>query len=184
MVGALTCPPVTSRSTFALLQTHNVALAKPIADFVVSLGSDGRILSQSAKTEDIKLDTKLAQELQNEEDRPDMGDEQRDDTLQPAGPVEKSGGQLIAEEEVEEGHVSWNASELFVLYSKLNDVQYKWGLVKMYLSGMGGRHPALFFFVFVAGLGICEVGIAAQTWFLGYWASQYNGRPAAEVPVL
>jgi hypothetical protein len=54
----------------------------------------------------------------------------------------------------------------------------------MYFSGMGGNHPILFFFTFVMGIGLCEAALAIQTWFLGYWASQYSVNPPHEVPIL
>ena len=49
---------------------------------------------------------------------------------------------------------------------------------------MGGNHPILFFFSFVVGIGLCEAALAIQTWFLGYWASQYSANPPHEVPIL
>ncbi|TEB16521.1 hypothetical protein FA13DRAFT_800772 [Coprinellus micaceus] len=54
----------------------------------------------------------------------------------------------------------------------------------MYFSGMGGRHPVLFLGVCVSCLGLCEVGIALQTWFLGCWASKYADHAPDEVPVV
>lgn len=53
----------------------------------------------------------------------------------------------------------------------------------MYLSGLGGKHPVLFFSAFAVGQGLYHVALAFQTWFLGFWASQYTDRPASEVSV-
>ena len=55
--------------------------------------------------------------------------------------------------------------------------------VRLYLQGLGGNHPTLFFATFVGGLFVTELLNATQTWYLGYWASQYNGRDPAEIPV-
>ena len=55
--------------------------------------------------------------------------------------------------------------------------------VRLYLRGLGGSHPTLFFATFVGGLFVTELSNAAQTWYLGYWASQYNDKDPAEIPV-
>lgn len=88
------------------LQTHNVALTKPVADFVVSMGSDGRILSQGSVSEALKLDKKFAKELKTEEEKLKKADDEveaHDDVSKPAD------GKLILAEEQEEGHVGWGA---------------------------------------------------------------------------
>ena len=48
------------------LQTHNVAMASPIADFVVSLGTDGRVVSQGTLSKVLAKDDKLSKELAEE----------------------------------------------------------------------------------------------------------------------
>lgn len=55
--------------------------------------------------------------------------------------------------------------------------------VKLYLVGLGGNQPLLFFLAFSIGLFVTEVSNAIQTWYLGYWASQYDDHPASEVRV-
>jgi hypothetical protein len=57
------------------------------------------------------------------------------------------------------------------------------GVVKLYLSGLGGDHPFLFFSAFVVGPILTEIVNAVQTWFLGYWASQYDHHHSSEVAV-
>jgi ABC-type transport system involved in cytochrome bd biosynthesis fused ATPase/permease subunit len=49
------------------LQTHNVAMTSPIADFVVSLGSDGRILSQGTMSKALATSKALTKELKANE---------------------------------------------------------------------------------------------------------------------
>lgn len=53
--------------------------------------------------------------------------------------------------------------------------------VKLYLNGMGGTHPYLFWVVYLGALFVSEVTIAVQTWFLGYWAQQYEDHDPSEV---
>ncbi|KAJ3549276.1 hypothetical protein NMY22_g935 [Coprinellus aureogranulatus] len=150
------------RDRTVLLVTHNIALTRPIADYVVSIGANGQILSRGSVVEAVELDVQLAKEIETEEitlnEAVDV--HTRDDIS-----IEPTIRKLIIPEEVEEGHISWSAA-------------------KMYLSGMGGGHPVLFFAVCLTSLGLCEVGVALQTWFLGYWASKYNSRSPVDVPVL
>lgn len=42
----------------------------------------------------------------------------------------------------------------------------------------------LFFVAYLGALVISEATATAQTWFLGYWASQYTIEPPIEVPVI
>lgn len=56
--------------------------------------------------------------------------------------------------------------------------------VRFYFSGLGGDHKAAFWLVFVGGLVIYEVFTILQTWWLGYWALQYEKMPASEVKAL
>ncbi|KAF8898485.1 hypothetical protein BD779DRAFT_1607278 [Infundibulicybe gibba] len=136
-----------------LLVTHNVAMAEPIADFVVSLGLDGRVVSQGSITEALAKNRKLAVELSREHQALKKTEEEVDST--PAD--DSKDGKLIVAEEIEEGHISWAARE--------------------------GNHPILFFLAFVLGLILTELANAAQTWYLGYWASQYEKHPASEVAI-
>ena len=56
-------------------------------------------------------------------------------------------------------------------------------LVKLYFSGLGGNHQAAFWLSFVGGLVIYMCFNILEPWFLGYWARQYEERPASEVKV-
>jgi hypothetical protein len=53
----------------------------------------------------------------------------------------------------------------------------------MYLLAVAGQHPVLFSAVFFGGLIFNEVLVALRTWFLGYWAVQYDHFPPDEVNV-
>ncbi|KAJ7785923.1 hypothetical protein B0H16DRAFT_1657372 [Mycena metata] len=132
-----------------IMVTHNVAMAKPVAKHVVSMGVDGHIHSHGSISEALATDEVLAEELSKDQEVLDKKVDEID-----TAPVEEKkapDGKLIVAEEVEEGHVSWDA-------------------LKLYFKGMGGNHAVLFFTLFLLGLGLTELCQAIQTWFLGYWA--------------
>ena len=105
--------PVSAPLTRAHGQTHNVAMASPIADFVVSLGTDGRVVSQGTLSKVLAKDDKLSKELA--EERAEMEKAENEvDAVEPddeAAP-KKSDGKLVVAEEISEGHVSWASREL------------------------------------------------------------------------
>ncbi|KAJ7456632.1 hypothetical protein FB451DRAFT_1048362 [Mycena latifolia] len=145
-----------------ILVTHNVAMAKPIAQYVVSMGLDGHVHSHGSISEALATDEVLAEELDKDQEVLDKKVEEVD--ALPAT-ESKADGKLIVAEEVEEGHVSWDA-------------------LKLYFRGMGGNnHTVSFFAIFLIGLGLTELCQAIQTWFLGYWAGQYGEHDASEVDV-
>ena len=75
----------------------------------MSLGQDGRILSQGTLLEALKSNKALLKEIRAENEEVIKADETTDDVL-PEVP-EGKGGKLIAKEEIAEGRVSWSASE-------------------------------------------------------------------------
>ena len=81
-----------------------------MADFVVSLGQDGEILSQGALSEVLKSNEALLKEFKTEKEETTKTDEIVDDVLPEIS--EGKGGKLIVKEEIAEGHVSWSASKL------------------------------------------------------------------------
>ncbi|KAJ6501692.1 hypothetical protein C8R47DRAFT_1193380 [Mycena vitilis] len=145
-----------------VLVTHNVAMAKPIADYVVSMGSDGQIHSHGSISEALATDEVLAEELNKDQEVLDKKEDEVD--APPPAAEKKADGKLIVAEEVEEGHVSWHA-------------------LTLYFKGLGGNHALLFFTVFLAGLALTEICQTVQTWFLGYWASQYSNPDVSHVDV-
>lgn len=80
-----------------------------MADFVVSLGQDGQILSQGTLSEALKSNKALLKEVNTGEVEVAKTDEVVDDIL-PEVP-EGKGGKLITKEEIAEGHVSWSSSK-------------------------------------------------------------------------
>ncbi|KAK0192579.1 hypothetical protein F5146DRAFT_1040547 [Armillaria mellea] len=140
-----------------ILVTHNIAMAEPIAHYIVSL-KEGRIASQGSLSTALSRDRALAKEVQRDEEAMHKADEEIDadeDTTGGTDEDKKSNGKLIMAEEIQEGHISWES-------------------LKLYLSALGGNHVTLFFVVFLSAYILQQVLNTAQTWFLGYWASQYD----------
>jgi len=132
-------------------------LAGPVADFVVSLGQDGQILSQGTLSEALKSNKALIKEVKTEEAEVTKADETIDDVL-PEIP-EGKGGKLIAKEEIAEGHVSWSASmSTFTSSTRIMILSYC-VLVRMYIVGMGGSLPVLFWTVVIACWSLEEIAL-------------------------
>ncbi|KAF7319288.1 ATP-binding cassette transporter [Mycena chlorophos] len=140
-----------------ILVTHNVAMVKPIASFVVSMDVDGSIHSHDSVAEAFANDEVLAEELSKDQAALDKNMDEVDAKL-------AADGKLIVAEEVEEGHVSVDS-------------------LKLYSKGMSGDHALLFFSLFMVGMFAAEMCRVVQTWFLGLWANQYNTKDPGDVDV-
>ncbi|KAI9449922.1 hypothetical protein BJY52DRAFT_1215702 [Lactarius psammicola] len=151
------------RGRTILLVTHNIAMASPLADYVVSLGKDGQIASRGSVSDALKKDKALARELA-ESARAIKDDEKQIDTEGPDETAKPADGKLILAEEIAEGHVSWDA-------------------VKLFIDGLGGSHPVLFWILVVGGFLVCDTLMTVQTWFMGYWAEQYDIYPPEQVNI-
>ena len=90
-------------------QTHNVIMTSPIADFVVSLGSDGRVLSQGTLSKALATSETLTMGFKAEEAELHKAEETVDAKI-PKVPESRSGNLMVAEE-IAEGRVSWSARE-------------------------------------------------------------------------
>ncbi|KAF7340426.1 Multidrug resistance-associated ABC transporter protein [Mycena venus] len=144
-----------------ILVTHNVALTRSIADFVVSFGADGQIRGQGSISELTKRGPLAAQIRENEQ----VMDKAQQE-IDAENPAPKSAdGKLIVAEEIQLGHVGASA-------------------LKMYLSAMAGKYPLFFFAFLLGGLFLQQGSVVLKTWMLGYWAKQYDDRPAQEVDVV
>jgi hypothetical protein len=93
-------------------------MVSEVADFVISLGSDGRIVSQGNVADALRLNPKLRAETEKEEALEKKAEQTVDDN-NPAeekeAPAKKSDGKLMVAEEVAEGRVGWPALKLFLL---------------------------------------------------------------------
>lgn len=96
------------RGRTVLLVTHNVAMTSSIAEFIVSMGNNGQILSQGSLSKALAKDKKLSKELKEEAKQIEKI-EHEVDAVEPAEGNKKTDGKLIVAEEIEEGHVGWPA---------------------------------------------------------------------------
>ncbi|KAH9918376.1 P-loop containing nucleoside triphosphate hydrolase protein [Epithele typhae] len=149
-----------------VLVTHNVAMVSPIADFVVDMGPDGRIFSQGSLSTALAHDSKLLKEMQKgEEEMRKAGEElDKEEIPQVEGEqTKKDAGKLVVEEETELGRVGWRSMKLFVMNTSMR--------------------PVLFWIVFIGSYTARHSLSNFQTWYLGYWAAQYDILPVEEVNV-
>ncbi|EMD39558.1 hypothetical protein CERSUDRAFT_111873 [Gelatoporia subvermispora B] len=147
-----------------ILVTHNVGLAGRVADFVVTMSPDGRIAKQGSLAEVFESDSRLSDQMAEETREVEQAEHAVDAVDLEAPAKESTCGKLIVEEEIALGHVGWSA-------------------MKLYLSALGGAHPCLFWLVFMGALLISEFINATQTWFVGYWAQQYETKTPSEVNI-
>ncbi|KAL4068375.1 hypothetical protein V8B97DRAFT_1975301 [Scleroderma yunnanense] len=145
-----------------ILVTHNVAMASSVAQYVVSLTPNGRVASQGTVSEAIARDDKLAAEMVDVQEALQRQEDIACNTE--VVPMNERDGKLVMAEEILEGHVSWPA-------------------MKLYLASVGGSHAIYLWSTFLFLMMVTEVTNIFQTWFLGYWSSQYDNRPASEVDV-
>lgn len=133
----------------------------PIAAFIVSM-RDGTVRSQGENAREVleddlvmKVDAKVMQE------ELEIANEAVQELSTKETPVD---GKLVVAEEISQGHVTWKSYKLF-------------------LSSLGGDHPILFYFLWLCGFLLSDSIRTSQTWFLGYWGSQYETHDPSEVAV-
>ncbi|KAG6885716.1 hypothetical protein C0993_010889 [Termitomyces sp. T159_Od127] len=163
-----------------LLVTHNVAMTRPIASYIVSLAIDGTIHTRGSISEALSHDSLSVEELIREENMTVKGETE----VETAPLVEeiRSDGKLVVAEEIELGHISWAACKSLCTHVFPGLMMME---VKLYFLGLGGNNPIPFFVMVMIGLVLCDLLNAIQTWYLGYWASQYehHDHTSSEVPV-
>ncbi|KAJ7773843.1 hypothetical protein B0H16DRAFT_1510188 [Mycena metata] len=134
-----------------ILVTHNIAMTSKLADFVVSVGSDGRVHGQVATEKvlaQVSKDQAIVQAV-----------EQELDSTASTEKITEGTGKLVVAEEIEIGHVSWEAWNMFV-------------------SAHG--NPVVFLGIMVFAMVCIMILGRMETWYMGYWASQYEeGKPVA-----
>jgi hypothetical protein len=134
-------------------------MASSIAHFVVSLGINGRVLSQGSVFDPVVQSRLLAAKAENVMEKP--ADEIN--FTEPKREIAKGDGKLTVAEEIQEGRLSVQALNLF-------------------LASLGGSHPLLYWIAFLVLL-FCKFFIYTfETWWLGFWASQYDHSSEVAVP--
>ncbi|KAJ6584918.1 multidrug resistance-associated ABC transporter [Mycena capillaripes] len=138
-----------------ILVTHNVPLACPISQWVVSLGLNGSIAQGSVENFFGPL---AAADVEEEREAIEQGVEPPASNIQDLGPI----GKLMIAEQSQQGMVKWSTCKLF-------------------LVNLSSR--PIIFLCFTCGLFLLnEAATSFQSWFLGFWSSQYMDRPASSVP--
>ncbi|RXW21499.1 hypothetical protein EST38_g4368 [Candolleomyces aberdarensis] len=146
-----------------LLVTHNIALARPITDFIVTVSSTGVVTGHG---QDISEVLQAEPTLQAEYEKDELAIAEDDSLIDaPAEKEKKASGKLIVAEEVQHGTVSWKA-------------------LKLLLKGLGGHHVVLFFTLWIGGHISENLMASFNLWFLGRWSSQYETHRPEEVPVV
>ncbi|TCD68042.1 hypothetical protein EIP91_011586 [Steccherinum ochraceum] len=148
------------RGRTVILVTHNIALTSPVAEFVVALGKNGTISSQGDLPKVLAKDGLLSAEFENEEKELAKAE----DTVDGVEPQESKqvDGKLVMAEEIAVGRVGWPA-------------------IKLFLGSLGGKHWVIWWGAFALNNTITPVMETFETWYLGYWAHQYEERPPSEV---
>ena len=137
-------------------------LVAPIAQFIVSIGQDGTVKSQGVDPEvPLAKDPALAAEEEIVLEQTEIESQAVEALAKKEAP---SQGKLVLAEEVAKGHVTWKS-------------------VKLFLSGLGGDYPFIFYTLWIAGFMGTNWVRTFQTWFLGYWGSQYENHDPSEVRV-
>ena len=156
-----------------------MAVVRPIADFVVSLGTDGRIHSQGTLTKALETDKELASEVMEQAEH-DKAEEAVEDIGIETTERQKK-GKLVVEEEVSMGQVGWSACKCQrcsrATFTHLSTVQ-------LFLGALGGEHPIVFWTTCLGTYVACEIVSTLQVWFLGMWTRQYDIMPPEKVPVV
>ncbi|TCD64624.1 hypothetical protein EIP91_003858 [Steccherinum ochraceum] len=145
-----------------ILVTHNIALMRPVASFVVSLGLDGTVTNSGTLTKVLAKDSQLFAELESEENelaQEDVDVVERPSSKEVAKTVD---GKLVVAEEIAVGRVGWST-------------------LKLFFGSLGGERWLLWWGAFILNMTITPFLETLETWYLGYWANQYEHRPASEV---
>ena len=81
-------------------------MASPLADFVVSLGNDGQIVSEGSVSDALAKNSELAEEFKHEEEAIELDEDESSEQPDTSLVAEDKSGTLVLAEEIEEGHVS------------------------------------------------------------------------------
>ncbi|KAJ4481119.1 P-loop containing nucleoside triphosphate hydrolase protein [Lentinula aciculospora] len=128
-----------------IIVTHNVRLVEPLASSVITM-KDGQV-----------YETRTCSPVLSE----DLHESLRQDAVEEHVPNDrfkderKPDGKLVVPEEIQEGHISGNS-------------------IKLYTSATGGKYAALYFPALLVMMFFTQTMGVVQTWFLGYWSSQYE----------
>ena len=113
------------------------------------MGDDGTIVAQGSYAEVLVKDEDLAREAAKENEKFSKATEELEDADDLASSEVVADGKLIVKEEIAEGHISLRARQcsfpIFPYFFAHPPA------VSLYLTALGGKHPLLFWTVFVGG---------------------------------
>ncbi|CAE6467389.1 unnamed protein product [Rhizoctonia solani] len=142
-----------------LIVTHNVAMVSEVADFVVSLGTSGRVASKGYVSEILRANARFRAEVEKEKQIEEKAAQAAEviDSLDesPENVAKKGDGKLMVEEEVAIGHVGWPA-------------------LKFFLLSFGGFW---FWLVCLGGYMLSDAVLTLQSYWIGAWARAYSTHP-------
>ncbi len=130
----------------------------------MSIASNGSILTRSKEVDNIENTLEHGVGLNAESSRDLQVLSEGSHPLYEAKEKRSDPGRLTVAEEITEGRIRWKS-------------------IKLYLAALGGNHPVVFFSLWAAGFLLTDWVNTFQTWFLGYWGSQYEKHPASEINV-
>ena len=146
-------------------------MARPIADFVVSISLDGVVTGHAHEAlevfeleegePDATLESELTESKKSDLHVPSEATLRNKSTED----AKRASGKLIIAEEIHQGHIGWKA-------------------MKMFFTSLGGQHPIRFFSLWLGGHFISYCMVSFNLWFLGYWSSQYEKHRPEDVPVV
>lgn len=151
-----------------LLVSHNIALAAPIASFVVLLGRHGTVSATGSVSDVLKKDSFLRTQL--EKAREEAREEEEGDIDFKA--VEAGKG---------EDEMTKQASGKLIIAEEKAIGRAELAAFMLYIRGIGGP---LIWSIFIIALSAAMLVKVGQTWFVGYWSSQYESHSPTEVPVV
>ncbi|KAH7099122.1 ATP-binding cassette transporter [Auriculariales sp. MPI-PUGE-AT-0066] len=125
-----------------ILVTHNVALVNDLAQFVVSISIEGRVLGRSSIREALLDDRKLLAEVEEAK----RHNEAKEQVINQRKPRETD---KISKKDMFHGPHAMN----------------------LYFQALGG---ATFWIIFLIGMFGADFLTVLQTYFIGYWARQYE----------
>jgi hypothetical protein len=158
------------RERTVLLVTHNVALVAPLATFVVSMGTDGRVLAVGTPAETVFQDQVLAEQVAHEQATLELEDELQETPADDAK-ASTQGAKLVVAEEVQRGSVGWDVLKLYFGSLSRAPVLYAVGCfvfaacVLRTLSRKAETNGAF---------RLSEGSSVGQYWWLGRWAHAYE----------
>lgn len=166
-------------------QTHNISLTSPLAEFVLSMGPNGRVKSKGHPSEVLPKDPELAEELAADSDGGEL--DESDDEVQEEEAADPKEGKLVIAEEIAVGSVSWNACKFICQLSGCSIVHLRESNVtadKLFLGNLAGALSFLFWIAYLGGEVFVELCDVLEMWWLAWWAGQYAIREHERVNAL